>query len=660
MFPRVPLPERIGPYRVLRRLPSTGGADRYLGREEGPRGFTRMVELKLAPAEDDPEVASELAHEAAVVAKLNHPYITRMYNFLEYEGRLVLVLERVEGTTLGRILSSARRRKQQFPDDAVFHIAHRLMSAIAHAHGMTDEDGQRTPVVHRAISPAALLVAWNGEVRLSGFGLAKIMGRSPDTAVGMVKGTPGYMAPEQLRGERVTERTDIYQAGLVIWEMLAGQPPPAASASPATPPRSRQGEGGSELTSVSILRPTVPREIAAVIDAMLEPAVERRKISATEVERWLAKTVDVERGREALRERAITLRGQEARDAGAEPTRGTATSVRRAAPLRRGAGGSGEVTMESAPSRRSGPRAAMNSPQPDVAPSSDPVMMAVTPTPVGLTVPPAVAAATPPPVPKRVGKATLIGVAPAPATLGQSATGTPLPSPAETPAMPMAAPLGANTPTPPPAAVEPLPPPVPSEPVPVLATPFESTPVGPSLARVTMPEPMPMSGPRPMMPVEGERGANTLITRRPRRTLLIGGGVLGGAILLAIVAAAVHRTTPPTGLPSASASSSSSAPPPEPPPVPVVTATTTEPAPLPELGPKQGALRVKASRPGDVYVNGALAGPTDKVLVTNCGQRYIRVGASATVRGRTLWLGPGQSVKIACGVLTEVEALPGR
>ena len=80
MFPRVPLPERIGPYLVLRRLPSTGGADRYLGREEGPRGFTRMVELKLAPAEDDPD----------------EPFVTLPRNGTPYRGALEPPVELVE------------------------------------------------------------------------------------------------------------------------------------------------------------------------------------------------------------------------------------------------------------------------------------------------------------------------------------------------------------------------------------------------------------------------------------------------------------------------------------------------------------------------------------------------------------------------------------
>src|SRR4051812_1904721 len=110
MFPRAPLPERIGAYRVLRRLASPGGADFYLCREEGPLGFARQVVLKLAPSAGDPERAQELAREASAVARLNHPAILRMFNFFQDGDRLVLVLEHVEGTNLGRVMAAGRRR----------------------------------------------------------------------------------------------------------------------------------------------------------------------------------------------------------------------------------------------------------------------------------------------------------------------------------------------------------------------------------------------------------------------------------------------------------------------------------------------------------------------------------------------------------------------
>lgn len=398
MFPKAPLPERIGSYAVLRRLPSSGGADRYLGREDGPRGFTRMVELKLAPAEEDPELGAELAHEASVVSQLNHPHISRMHHFFEYEGRLVLVLERLEGTTLARVLASSRRRRQRLPDEVVYYVAHRLVSAIAHAHGMKDDHEQRMPIVHRAISPAAIQLGWGGEVRLTGFGLAKIMGRSPDTAVGLVKGTPGYMAPEQLRGERITERTDIYQAGLVIWEMISGNPPSTAG----TPQKSRQAElvmmmSGPELASVSVLRPSIPREIAAIIDAMLEPSVEKRKISAAEVERWLSKTVNVEGGKEMLRERAVAMRAQDVRDSSTsmEPMRMPAGTRRTT--MQRREGGESSATFSL---RRGVLRAGGEASSTSLTPAARPVT-SVTPEPPSSTPKPPVAeppAVVPPPV----------------------------------------------------------------------------------------------------------------------------------------------------------------------------------------------------------------------------------------------------------------------
>src|SRR4051812_24241065 len=114
MFPTEAVPERIGAYRVIRRLSSPGSADVYLGKLEGPMGFHRVSALKLVPntIEHDVRFAEELAREAAICARLNHPAILRMFDFFEHERHLVLVLEHVEGVDLDRLQQHLLRRKQ--------------------------------------------------------------------------------------------------------------------------------------------------------------------------------------------------------------------------------------------------------------------------------------------------------------------------------------------------------------------------------------------------------------------------------------------------------------------------------------------------------------------------------------------------------------------
>ncbi len=303
MFPRQSLPDQIGPYKILRHLSSRGGADLFLGEQTGPMGFKRPCVMKLVPTasyNNDPRQAHGLAHEAAICSRLNHPAIVRMYDFFEHEGRLVLVFEHFGGISLGRLHAHFRRRHQTMPDSVVWFIAHNLFSAIAHAHSLTDESGAATPVVHRDIQPSHIIMSKDAQVRLAGFGIAKIAGTTGDTAVGFVKGTPSYMAPEQAGGDKVTERADVYACGLVVWELLSGRP--------VTPPVAQGPDtdllkiiSGRRVQSISSIRTDIPREIGAALDECLQMDPAKRTIRAEEVDRWLRKVVDVSAGRGELR-----------------------------------------------------------------------------------------------------------------------------------------------------------------------------------------------------------------------------------------------------------------------------------------------------------------------------------------------------------------------
>ena len=107
----------------------------------------------------------------------------------------------------------------RLPDCAAWHVVERVLAALAYAHAQTDERHALVPIVHRDVSPANVLVDWKGDVKLADFGMAKMLGASPATRLGVVKGTLGCMAPEQARGEPVTERADVYAAALLAWRL---------------------------------------------------------------------------------------------------------------------------------------------------------------------------------------------------------------------------------------------------------------------------------------------------------------------------------------------------------------------------------------------------------------------------------------------------------
>src|SRR6185295_15017171 len=113
----------------------------------------------------------------------------------------------------------------RLPDAAAWHIVERVLSALAYAHAQTDEAGERAPIVHRDVTPSNVLVDWSGDVKLTDFGMAKMLGVTGTTRVGLVKGTLGCMAPEQARGEAVTERVDVYAAALLAWRLATGLAP---------------------------------------------------------------------------------------------------------------------------------------------------------------------------------------------------------------------------------------------------------------------------------------------------------------------------------------------------------------------------------------------------------------------------------------------------
>jgi serine/threonine protein kinase len=690
MFPRDPLPDSIGPYRIVRRLASRRGADLYLGQHDGPMGFQRDCVLKLVPspgASGDPGLAEELAHEARICSTLNHPAVVRMFDFFEHGDNLVLVFEHFAGVSLARLLSHFRRRRQRVPDAAVWYLSHRLFGALAHAHALVDEKGRRTPVIHRDVQPAHLIVSHDAHVRLAGFGIAKIAGTAGTTAIGFVKGTPAYMAPEQAAGERITERVDVYAAGLVVWEMLSGR---------SVRPPGDVGHGaellkliaGRRFDPIASLRRDIPREVAAAIDACLVPSANKRTIRCREVERWLEKVVDVEAGKKELRERLVQLRNANVRAApaprassaprGSQPPQPAQAQQPRALPSRfpglatRVTGRPSEREEGETPrsSRRAPSLRASSYPAPAMAPEDE-------------------AAEQPGKAPKK----TLLGLAPAP-----------------TPSL-MKEPVRSAAPS-----YDAMPPPPMDEEVSSFVSTLKRPPgvelaaerashrvAGPGRAAERVEPAAKPQAPVTMEAVEPPTGDTTVITRRgfdatQRGTWMLAGAVglvafvglgVGGWFLARAITSRGDVARPAASVVSVPGASGSAAARAEPvavasaPPVvptvpvasaaprgsvqPVATATTTtDPGarwvPMPENMPRYlGALLVKAPPEGTVYVSGVPLGETGEWIQIGCNRHhFVRVGTKPGPQGLrgTSWLAPGQSVMIRCGTGTEVSGTP--
>src|SRR5205807_2410362 len=153
----------------------------------------------------------------------------------------------------------------------------RVLAALAYAHAQKDDKLQSAPIVHRDVSPSNVLVDWAGDVKLADFGMAKMLGVSPATRVGGVKGTLGRMAPEQARGETVTERADVYAAALLAWRLATGRTPFAKFKDDEI--ELLRAMRNPRLRPLSALRPDLPEPVLSAIARALEPEATKRTIT---------------------------------------------------------------------------------------------------------------------------------------------------------------------------------------------------------------------------------------------------------------------------------------------------------------------------------------------------------------------------------------------
>ena len=271
---------RLGPYEILGPLGAGGMGEVYLARDTR---LGRDVALKVLPAEtsQDPDRLARFEREARAVAALNHPNIVTLHAIEEIDGQRVIVMERVTGSPLSAILEP-----DGLPLARLLEIAVPIADALSAAH----EKG----VVHRDLKPANVMLNDEGRVKVLDFGLAKWV--DPPAAVdseaptatrsteGAIVGTVPYMAPEQLRGQHVDTRADIFSLGVMLYEMAAGGRPFRGSSS-ADVMSAILREEPSPLETV---RPGLPTRFVRLVARCLEKDPRRRVQSATDLRHELA------------------------------------------------------------------------------------------------------------------------------------------------------------------------------------------------------------------------------------------------------------------------------------------------------------------------------------------------------------------------------------
>lgn len=219
------LPLIVGRYAIFDEIASGGMATVHLGRLLGAAGFSRTVAIKRLHRHfaKDPDFVDMFVDEARLAARIRHPNVVPTLDVVQTEGELFLVMEYVQGASLSHLIRMAGRSGNPLDMGMVVAVVTGVLHGLHAAHQARGERGEPLAIVHRDVSPQNVLVGIDGVSRVFDFGVAKARGRLQTTREGQIKGKLAYMAPEQLRGEEVGPETDVYAAGAVLWEALAGR-----------------------------------------------------------------------------------------------------------------------------------------------------------------------------------------------------------------------------------------------------------------------------------------------------------------------------------------------------------------------------------------------------------------------------------------------------
>jgi eukaryotic-like serine/threonine-protein kinase len=268
-------------YQILERIAVGGMAEIFLARGANATGFERYCVLKriLRERANDDQFVQMFIDEARLAAQLQHPSIASVYDIGMLGDSYFFTMEYVHGETVKSLVQRAQELRRPLPLACVLTIVAGTAAGLHHAHERNGNDGRPLGIVHRDISPANLMVSYEGNLKIVDFGVAKAADRAVETQSGMVKGKISYLSPEQCRGARVDRRSDLFSLGIVMWEMLTGarlyrrandfESMTAIVREPPPPPSSR--------------RPEVPRAIDDLVLRLLAKSVTERFQTAPDV-----------------------------------------------------------------------------------------------------------------------------------------------------------------------------------------------------------------------------------------------------------------------------------------------------------------------------------------------------------------------------------------
>jgi serine/threonine-protein kinase len=268
-----------GKYRVVLKLSEGGTANIFLGVVHGRGGFNKLVVLKV-PKEhvlQETESRRMFLNEARLAARLNHANIVQTNEVIDQGGHPIIVMEYLEGQALSSILARSRGSISLAMHLAIVSEA---LSGLQYVHDYTDFDGVSLNIVHRDMTPHNVFVTFDGHVKLLDFGIAKVDRADGGTETGVVKGKIRYMSPQQIVGEKLDRRADIFAVGMILWEAAARERMWRQESEPAVMHHIVNGE----IPAPSSVNPDVSPELERIVMKALSPEPEARYATAAELQ----------------------------------------------------------------------------------------------------------------------------------------------------------------------------------------------------------------------------------------------------------------------------------------------------------------------------------------------------------------------------------------
>ncbi|MBX7197623.1 MAG: protein kinase, partial [Sandaracinaceae bacterium] len=277
-------PEAFGRYALLEKIGQGGMAEVFRAKSYGVEGFEKVLVIKriLPQLASEPKFVDMFVREAKLSVRLSHANVVQVFDLGRVGDALFIAMEYVHGLDLATLLSWGRRRGKPLPPSVVAYIAAEVAKGLDHAHRRRDEQLRPLGIVHRDVSPQNVLLSYEGEVKVTDFGIAKARdtlgeddGPRSDGGIA-IRGKWSYLAPEQALGGTTDARCDIWALGVVMYEMLAGSNPFAAPSMAETLRRVR----AAEAPPLELARPEISGEFSGIVRRAMALSAEARYADA--------------------------------------------------------------------------------------------------------------------------------------------------------------------------------------------------------------------------------------------------------------------------------------------------------------------------------------------------------------------------------------------